>query len=68
MFGRDYIFKHRQTFMRAFTAHAQDLLPNFLTRTPLLRDYLETAGDRVTDAGGVALKQSAERKDRHFPF
>jgi hypothetical protein len=30
MFGRDYIFKHRQTFMRASTAHAQDLLPVFL--------------------------------------
>ena len=53
MCDREYIFKHRQTFMRAFTAHAQDLLPDFLTRTPSLRDYLETGGDRVTDDGGM---------------
>ena len=53
MCDREYIFKHRQTFMRAFTAHAQDLLPDFLTRTPSWRDYLETGGDRVTDDGGM---------------
>jgi hypothetical protein len=57
MFGRDYIFKHRQTFMRASTAHAQDLLPDFLTRTPSLHDFLETGGGSVTDFGGELGKR-----------
>jgi hypothetical protein len=48
-----YIFDHRATFMRAYTAHAAGILPDFLTRTPSLHDFLETGGARVADFGGT---------------